>query len=263
VAGLAATHGPQGGRRTPPPAGCHANAFTLIELLVVIAIVGILASLLLPALAKARTGAGTARCLGNLRQFALATEMYWDDHDGTPFPYRGPSTNGGDVFWFGWLERGEEGTRRFDPRAGALWPYLQGRGVEACPALTQHGPRFKPKAANGGACGYGYNLALSPVAGFPVVRPQHASRPCEWVVFADAAQVNDFQAPASPEHPMLEEFYYLNTGEPTAHFRHSERAATAFADGHAGRERAVPGSFDPRLPEARVGRLPNTLLNPP
>jgi len=246
------------------PPGARSSAFTLTELLVVIAVIGILAALLLPALASSRLSAQRIKCVGNLHQLTLATHLYWEDNNNRCFRYAGAVTNGGQIYWFGWIAPGAEGQRQFDPESGALYPYLRGRGVEICPAFDYYSPQVKLKATVG-AYGYGYNLNLSARPGDPPVNSTRFKQPDQLALLADAAQVNTWQAPASDTHPLLEEWYYVdaNLSQPNGHFRHAQRADVAFADGHVGMEKMVPGSLDQRLPAQEVGRLRTEILQVP
>jgi prepilin-type N-terminal cleavage/methylation domain-containing protein len=237
------------------------RAFTLVELLTVVSIIAVLSGLLLPALVRAKDKARQTVCIGNLHQLGLALQLYLDDHDSRAFRYRAHATNDGDIYWFGWLERGAEGKRNFDRSQGALAPYLAARGVDLCPSLNYRLAQFKLKAA-GAAYGYGYNIHLSPPASQPALNLASLAHPSGLAVMADAAQVNTFQAPASPDNPMLEEFYYVSTNEPTAHFRHGKRAQVLHADVHVGNAKPAPGTLDPRLPSHRVGTLKRELLAP-
>jgi prepilin-type processing-associated H-X9-DG protein len=240
----------------------------------VIAIMGILAALLLPALVRSKAKAWQADCASNLRQLALATQLYWDDSGGRCFPwYSGvvsnAATNSGDLYWFGWLGNGQEGQRPVDLSAGVLYPYVASSKVRLCPALNYSLPQFKLKASVP-VCSYGYNALLAPVTS-PQPAISRVTRPTETALFADAAQINNFQVPASPSNPMLEEWYYLDnpTNYPSAsyyphgHFRHGQKAEAAFCDGHVGTERYVAGSVDPKIPEQFVARYrPEILVLP-
>jgi len=87
------------------------HAFTLIELLVVISIIALLVALLLPALGSARGTAQNSQCMNNLKQMALASNMYtaeWKDHLPNYFADYGTSTttphwdqDGGNAHWVG------------------------------------------------------------------------------------------------------------------------------------------------------------------
>lgn len=121
-----------------------ARGFTLVELLVAIAIIAILASLLLPALTKARTKAQGIGCMSNLKQLTTAWWMYADDN--------GEKLAGQDKWVSGWLDfngANPDNTNLLyllDSKYATLAPYTRSAGIYKCPAdlsaVTINGKRY-------------------------------------------------------------------------------------------------------------------------
>ena len=137
------------------------GGFTLIELLLVIAIIAILASLLLPVLAQARTKARATQCLSNLKQLQTGWQMYANDFadvllPNAPYNTEQQGTNQNPIAWCGTAEEGwgslPANTNLAYYNAAIVTPYISGQlGVCKCPGdvvPSANGQRLRSYSMN-------------------------------------------------------------------------------------------------------------------
>jgi prepilin-type N-terminal cleavage/methylation domain-containing protein/prepilin-type processing-associated H-X9-DG protein len=229
------------------------HAFTLIELLVVIAIIAILAGMLLPALGRAKIKAQHIACVNNTRQFALAWQLYADDHAGTY-----PPQDGAEGEWVkGWLTpepNNPDNTNVLHLREGKLWPYVNSEAIYRCPGDRSQAvisgmrmPRVRSYSGNAwvgsgrrswtGAPGYNQYKFFWKESDVVGIAPAAL-----WVIMDEADHsINDCRMWISPAH----EGFLDVPGS-----FHGSAASLSFADGHSELRKWV----DERTPRAQLGQ---------
>lgn len=237
------------------------SRFTLIELLVVIAIIGILASLLLPAMKRARESARGVTCQGNHRQLLVAVSCYSDEHDGwvpldntnvpSPFVYDGNTYTGGGGVWIPWFGAPFVG-QYF---GNSLVTCGSSNAVVYCPTIDVGDMMKRPswdavKNRNGIGLNRMWNCLLfadKTPAGNASVKFTAVRSPNRMVILADAAYSGYKQGYFSwgsitrdvGGAPMdVNGTLQLNTYGTNA-YRHNVNCTLGFADGHSGLSRDV------------------------
>lgn len=243
--------------------GGRSRGFTLVEVLVVIAVVGVLSSLLLPAISRARDSGRRVVCMSNQRQLWMAWSMYADSNAGKPVPHAAPNTSER-VYWYG---AEDMQTGRLDHTRGTLSDYLDAapgdRSAYECPAQPEGS--YREQGGPGGfTTTYGYNAyALAPsTSGYGDLSRQRwpavhdFASPAQLFVFGDsllALYSDKASNSALLDPPMLYQARrrrWLVNFSPTTAFRHDQRgpgfgkAVVARGDGSV-----FPENHDP---EARM-----------
>jgi prepilin-type N-terminal cleavage/methylation domain-containing protein len=165
------------------PRKAHQRAFTLVELLVVIGIIAVLISILLPALAKARAAGESTKCMSNMKQIAMANQIYRNDNKDYFVPFcRDFSMLGGYVgAGFGPFGPTPEPTRWFQ----YLEKYTRTYEVFNCPTRDHSDPQGSVKNLTvgsfprgtsqiGATCGYAYARWIG---GFTIQNTASTSQP--------------------------------------------------------------------------------------